>query len=151
MSSHQLSHDVNTALQFGLDHYITSKTDPNFIYLEFECYCQNIVHKTENLSDDQKCQLKAKLWSAYEKQNRVKVPFKNREMISKLADISNIILLRQDKRKGIVVIDRKKHTEKCMDMLNIKQFRKLDKDPTKTIETKVQRAARKIKDHSSTS
>ena len=31
------------------------------------------------------------------------------------------------------------------------QFCKLDKDPTKTIETKVQRAIRKIKDHLSTS
>ena len=34
-----------------------------------------------------------------------------------------------------------------MDMLNTKQFRKLDKDPTKTIEKKVQRAVRKKKDH----
>ena len=31
-----------------------------------------------------------------------------------------------------------------MDMLNTKQFHKLDKDPTKTFETKVQRAVRKI-------
>ena len=32
-------------------------------------------------------------------------------------------------------------------MLNTKQFCKLDKDPTKTTETKVRRAVRKIKDH----
>ena len=31
-------------------------------------------------------------------------------------------------------------------MLNTKQFRKLGKDPPKTIETKVQRAVRKTKD-----
>ena len=36
-------------------------------------------------------------------------------------------------------------------MLNSKQFHKLDKDPTKPIETKVQRAVRKIKVHLSTS
>ena len=49
-----------------------------------------------------------------------------------------MILLRQDKgRRGIFVLDRKKYTEKSMDMLNTKQFCKLDKDPTKTIETKV--------------
>ena len=36
-------------------------------------------------------------------------------------------------------------------MLNIKQFCKLDKDPTKNIETKVQRAVRKMRDHLSTS
>ena len=38
-----------------------------------------------------------------------------------------------------------------MDMLNTKQFHKLDKDPTKTFETKVQRAVRKIKYYLSTS
>ena len=38
-----------------------------------------------------------------------------------------------------------------MDMLNTKQFCKLDKDQTKTIETKVQKAVRNIKDHLSTS
>ena len=86
-----------------------------------------------------------------EKYNPVKVPFKYRESINKLSNNTNIILLRQDKGRGIVVIDRKKYTETCMDMLNTKQFHKLDKDPTKTIETKVQRAVRKIKDHLSTS
>ena len=38
-----------------------------------------------------------------------------------------------------------------MDMLNTEQFYKLNKDPTKSIETKVQRAVTKIKDHLSTS
>lgn len=38
-----------------------------------------------------------------------------------------------------------------MDMLNTKQFYKLDKDPAKTIEIKVQRAVIKIKYHLSAS
>ena len=42
-------------------------------------------------------------------------------------------------------MDRGKYTEKCMNLLNTEQFRKLDKDPTKTIENKIQRAVRKIK------
>ena len=151
MSSYQLSHDEYKTLSFGLDHHISSKADSNLIYTEFECSYQNSVHKIENLSDDQKCQLKAKLGSACEKYNCVKVPFKYREIINKLSNNTNIILLRHDKGRGIVVIDRKKYTEKCMDMLNTKQFRKLDKDPTKTIETKIQRAVRKIKNHLSTS
>lgn len=60
-------------------------------------------------------------------------------------------MFRQDKGRGMVIIDRKKYTEKCMDMLITRQFRKLDDDLTKTIETKVQRAARKVKGHLSTS
>ena len=151
MSSYQLSHDEYTALQFGLHHHIPPKTDPNLIYTMFKCYYQNIVYKIKNLSDDHKRQLKTKLGSACKKYNPVKVPFKYREIINKLSNNSNIILLPQDKEKGIVVIDRKKYTEKCTDMLNTKQFCKLNKDPTKTIETKDHRAARKIKDHLSTS
>ena len=60
-------------------------------------------------------------------------------------------MFRRDKGRGMVIIDRKKYTEKCMDMLITRQFRKLDNDLTKTIETKVQRAARKVKGHLSTS
>ena len=151
MSSYQLSHGEYTALSFGLDHHIPLKTDPNLIYTEFECNYQNIVLKIKNLSDDKKCQLKTKVRSACEKYHRVKVPFKHKEITDKLSNNSNIILLRQDKARGIVAIGRKKYTEKCMDILNTKKFRKLDKDLTKTIKTKVQRAARKIKDHLSTS
>ena len=85
--SYQLSHDDYKALSFGLDHHIPSKTDSNLIYTDLECHYQNIVHKIENLSDDQKCQLKTKLRSACEKYNRVKVPFKYREIINKLSTI----------------------------------------------------------------
>ena len=103
------------------------------------------------LLDDQKCQLKTKLQSACKKYNRVIVPFKCREIINKLSNNSNIIFLRQNKGRGIAVIDRKKYTEKYVAMLNTKQFCKLDKGPTKTIKIKVQRAVKKIKDHLSTS
>ena len=85
-----------------------------------------------------------------EKYNRVKVAFKYREMINMSSNNSSIILLRQDKGRGTVIIDQKKYTKKCLNMLNTKQFRKLDKDATKTVETKVQIAAGKIKDHLST-
>lgn len=66
----------------------------------------------------------------------MKVPFKYREIIYKLSNNSNIILLRQGKGRGIVVINRQKYTEKCMDMLNTKQFCKLNKDSTKTLKQK---------------
>ena len=77
--------------------------------------------------------------------------FKCREIINKLSNNSNIIFLRQNKGRGVAVIDRKKYTEKYVAMLNTKQFCKLDKGPTKTIKIKVQRAVKKIKDHLSTS
>ena len=42
-------------------------------------------------------------------------------------------------------MDKSKYTEKCMLLLNTKQFQKLDNDPTKTAEEKIQRMLKKIK------
>ena len=39
------------------------------------------------------------------------------------------------------------YTNKCFKILNTEKFRKLDRDPMKPIEAKIQRAARKIKSH----
>ena len=54
------------------------------------------------MSDDRKCQFKTKIRSACEKYNRVRIPFKCRKIINKLSHNSNIILLCQDKGRGIV-------------------------------------------------
>ena len=59
-------------------------------------------------------------------------------------------MLRQEKGRGIVVIDREIYAEKFIHMLSTKKFCILDKDPTKTIETKVKRAVKKMKGHLST-
>ena len=42
-------------------------------------------------------------------------------------------------------MDKNKYTEKCMLLLNTKQFKKRDNDPTKTTEGKIQRMLRRIK------
>ena len=72
---------------------------------------QKIVHKIKELPNDQDCQLKTKLQSACKKYNCVKVPFKYREVKSKLPNKSNMIYLHQDKGRYFVVIDRKKCKE----------------------------------------
>ena len=55
--------------------------------------------------------------------------------------------MRQDKGHEVIIFDRKNYIEKCLDVLNIKQFHKLEKDPIKTLERKMQRTLRKIKCH----
>ena len=57
------------------------------------------------------------------------------------------MVLKQDKGRGLVVIDRKTYTEKCLSLLNTDSFIQLDHDPTKAIEGKIQRVARKIKNN----
>ena len=53
--------------------------------------------------------------------------------------------MKQDNGRGVVVIDEHKYTEKCLEMLNTKQFSKISVDPTKKTEAKIQRVLRKVK------
>ena len=147
MSSYQLTHEEERVLSYSLDHHIPSKTDPNLIYTEFKSYFQSIRHNITNLPEIQTLHLKTKIRNACEQYNNINVPYKEREIINKLKKNENIMLLRQDKGRGIVIIDRNRYTNKYLNILNTKQFRKLDKDPTKPTEAKIQRALRKIKNH----
>ena len=114
-------------------------------YTEFETYYQTIVHKLTNLPETEISHLKTKLRSVCEKYNTIKIVYKEKEIINRLSKNPRIIVLRQDNGRGIVIIDKGKYTEKCMKILNTKQFFKLQKDPTKNIEMKIQKAVRKIK------
>ena len=46
---------------------------------------------------------------------------------------------------GIAVMEKHKYLEKCMSLLTTKHFKQVDGDPTKTLESKVQRSLRKLK------
>ena len=52
--------------------------------------------------------------------------------------------MKQDKGSGVVIMDKTKYEEECLALLNTNQFVKLSRDPTKQIETKIQRVLRKI-------
>ena len=54
-----------------------------------------------------------------EKYNNIKVPFKHRQVIKRLAENNNIMLLRQDKGKGVVIMDKGKHTEKSIEFKSV--------------------------------
>ena len=70
---------------------------------------------------------------------------KQRKIISDLSKRDDIILLKQDKGQGLVVMDRSKYTEKFLEMLSTKQFTVVENDATKTLESKIQRTLRKLK------
>ena len=53
--------------------------------------------------------------------------------------------MKQDKGRGIVIMDKTEYQEKSLALLNTNQFVELNSDPTKQIETKIQRKLRKIK------
>ena len=46
------------------------------------------------------------------------------DIISKLAKKIDVVVLKQDEGRGVVLIDRPKYVEKCMAHLNINNFEK---------------------------
>ena len=53
--------------------------------------------------------------------------------------------MKQGKGSGVVIMNKPKYHEKCLELLNTDQFTKLNHDLTKKIEAKIQRVLRKIK------
>ena len=100
----------------------------------FKHYFLNIKNTVPNISDEKLLQLKTKLLPICEKYHNINVPFKHRQVIKQLAENNIIVLLRQDKGKGVVIMDKGKYTEKGLNLLNSNQFNKLSHDPTKSVE-----------------
>ena len=59
-------------------------------------------------------------------------------------------MLKQDKGRRVVILDKIIYVEKCLSILDTNQFMKLDKNPTSSYESKIQRKLRKIKSKLST-
>ena len=85
------------------------------------------------------------LYLPVKKYYNVKIPFRYRQAIKRLSNNKNIVILKQDKGRGVVLLNRSKYIEKCLSIVNSNQFLQVDKDPTASIERKVQRTLRKRK------
>ena len=81
-----------------------------------------------HISEVQLSQVKSKLRDACEKYWRIKIPYNHRKTIENLSKRDDVIILKQDKRRRITLTDKNKYTEKCMLLLNAKQFQKLGND-----------------------
>ena len=68
------------------------------------------------------------------------------EVIIKLAKNKNVMVLKQDKGRGVVLLDRSRYIEKCMEHLNTDNFKQLKTDNTKTVEDAIQKALYEVKD-----
>ena len=74
-----------------------------------------------------------------------KTAHKNEKVIDHLSKHNNIIIIKQGKGHGVVILDRSKYIDKCLSMLATKQFSKFDYDLTSKLESKVQQTLKKIK------
>ena len=59
-------------------------------------------------------------------------------------------MLKQDKGKGVVILDKNIYLNKCLSLLDTNQFMKLDQNPTIPSESKIQHMLRKVKSKIST-
>ena len=147
MSPYTLTEDEYNAFAFGLDHHIPARTNKNIIDTEFELYFQSVNRYVNEIPDNKISHLKTKLRNIRDRYNRIRVRHKFQKIVEQLLRNKSTMVLKQDKGRGVVVIDRKKYTEKCINLLHTDSFIQLDHDPTKTIEEKIQRSICKIKNN----
>ena len=93
---------------------------------------RNLTH----IPDNELTSLKTKLRSTCEKYSKINVPYKYKKVIDNLSKNKNIVILKQDKGSGVVILDTTKYTEKCMALLNTEHFKRLTTDPTAATERK---------------
>ena len=75
------------------------------------------------------------------------IPTEKKEVIENLTKNENIVLLKLDKEKGVVLMNKIDYVNKCNELLSTAQFKQLDNDPTRPTERKMQSLLRKIKTH----
>ena len=137
-SSYTLTSEEEYALSFSLDQHIPTKNNTNNIKPKFESFFYHIQKHTKNLDQELQDELTTKIRRTCENYWKLKVPYKHQKIMDELSRNTDIIILRQDKGRGVTILDRKDYTQKCASILNTSQFTKLNSDPTKSLERKVQ-------------
>ena len=144
-SSYQLSEEERKALAHGLDHYIPDRIDRRRLEVEFENLYRNIMWNANDINEEQKTNLKSKILNCYRNYSKIKTPYHYKEIIKNLSNNKNICLLKQDKGRGIVIMDRNHYVEKSLDILQTDKFKTILEDPTAKFEKRVQDCLRKMK------
>ena len=108
-------------------------------------FYQNLLKNISNIPETKLQQIKTKLLSTCDKYTKIKVPYKHRKIVNKLSKRNDIVILKADKGRGVVILVKGKYTKKCLEILNTTQFQNLNKNLTITMERKVQNILRKIK------
>ena len=144
-SSYRLTTEEYTALSYGLDHHIPCKFNSNRIHTEFEQFYQSILKDISHIPESDLSCLKTKMRNTCEKYSKIQVPYKYKKVIDQLSRNRDLCILKQDKGRGVVLMDRTKYTYKYLELLQTNKFMKLNHDLTKSIEGKIQRILRKVK------
>ena len=89
------------------------------IQTELESFNHNIMKHTGHVRQNEQDQLKSKKQRTCENYYRIKIPYRYEEIIKKLSNNKDIIILRQEKGCGVVVLNRTSYIEKYSNMLTL--------------------------------
>ena len=138
-SSYSLSEEEIKVLSYSLDHYVPGKEYGKRTQVEFERFYQGIQQHTSHLTERDKVELKSKFLGTYNKYSKVPVSQEDKKILDGLYKNSDLSILRQDKGRGVVVMDRVHYVSKAEQFLSGPEFERLSHDPTKTFQALVQR------------
>ena len=100
---------------YGMDqHHLKS----NAIKTEFDLFYQVLFNNIDHLPENTISQIKTKLWWTCESYSKICVPYKYKQVVNDLAKNNNIVIMKQDKGRGVVTMDKTKYQEKCLTLLN---------------------------------
>ena len=105
-STYQLPSDKEKVVSFGLDEHIPSVRNRHELFTEFELFYQNLVKDIPASHDNIITKIKTKLRHTCDKYSRISVPYKYHIIMKNLRNNKELIILKQDKGRGAVLLDR---------------------------------------------
>ena len=115
---------------------------------EFEKLYQSILYSTDHLThltERERSNFKIKFLETFQKYSSVRLTDEHEAVLNRLHKRDDIVILRQDKGRGVVIVDKTTYISKAEDFLGGQEFIELQDDPTKSFQTKVQDTLREMK------
>ena len=79
-----------------------------------------------NISENELQQVKTKLRNICERYRNIKVQYKQRQISKSLSQREDTTIMKADKVRGVVIMNKSKYLEKCLTLLNSEQFVRLN-------------------------
>ena len=115
---------------------------------EFEKLYQSILYSTDHLThptERERSNFKMKFLQTFQKYSSVRLTDEHEAVLNRLHKRNDIVILRQDKGRGVGIVDKTTYVTKSENFLGGQEFIELQNDPTKSFQTKVQDTLREMK------
>ena len=105
-SLYKLTPEEEHALSFSVDDHIPIKQNDIKIKTEFESFYYQTLEHTNQLNQRRQDELKSKIHRTCENYSRTNVPYRYQKIIDNISRNKSIILIKQDKGCGVVILDK---------------------------------------------